>query len=139
FGRREYETAGRLRLTEIIPLSPAALVGNLKVGDYLLAVDGRAIDAHTNLDEQLSYKTGRRVVLNISSSADGADKREVVVRPVNAATEKALLYRQWVEQNRAYVARVSGGRLGYVHMFDMGSGSLGQLYVALDSKNNTPQ
>jgi tricorn protease len=137
FDRREYETAGRLRITEVIPLSPAALTDNIKVGDYLLAVDGRTIDAHTNLDEQLSYKTGRRVVLSVSSSADGADKREVVVRPVNAATEKGLLYRQWVEANRAYVARVSNGRLGYVHMFDMGSGSLAQLYVDLDAENHT--
>ncbi len=136
FDRREYETAGRLRISEVIPLSPAALGGNIKAGDYLLAVDGRAIDAHTNLDEQLAYKAGRRVVLTISSTADGADKREAVVRPVNAATEKGLLYRQWVEQNRAYVARVSGGRLGYVHMFDMGSGSLAQLYVDLDAENH---
>ena len=137
YDRREYETAGRLRITEVIPLSPAALAGNIKVGDYLRAVDGRAIDAHTNLDEQLSYKTGRRVVLAVSSTADGADKREVVVRPINAATEKGLLYRQWVEQNRAYITRVSNGRLGYVHMFDMGSGSLAQLYVDLDAENHT--
>ena len=137
FDRHEYETTGRLRVTEVIPLSPAALAGNVRVGDYLLAVDGRTVDAHTNLDELLSYKTGRRVQLTVASSADGADKREPAVRPVNAATEKGLLYRQWVEQNRAYVARVSNGRLGYVHMFDMGAASLAQLYVDLDAENST--
>ena len=36
--------AGRLRVTEVIALSPAAIAGNIKAGDYLLAVDGRAID-----------------------------------------------------------------------------------------------
>ena len=41
---REYETTGRLRVTEVIALSPAAIAGNIKAGDYLLAVDGRAID-----------------------------------------------------------------------------------------------
>jgi C-terminal processing protease CtpA/Prc len=51
-------------------------------------------------------------------------------------TEKALLYREWVEDKRAYVAKVSGGRLGYVHMFDMGAGSLAQLYVDLDAENH---
>ncbi len=136
FDRAEYERTGRLRVTEIIPLSPAALAGNIKAGDYLLAVDGRTIDARTNLDELLSYKTGRRVLLAIASSADGADKREAAVRPVSATTEKGLLYRQWVEQNRAYVARTSGGRLGYVHMFDMSSASLAQLYVDLDTENH---
>jgi len=57
------------------------------------------------------------------------------VRPVNAATEKGLLYRDWVERNRAYVERASGGRLGYVHMFDMSEASLSQLYVDLDAQN----
>ncbi len=57
--------------------------------------------------------------------------------PINAQTEKALLYREWVEERRAYVAKASGGRLGYVHMFDMGAGSLAQLYVDLDAENQT--
>ncbi|HXG85780.1 MAG TPA: DPP IV N-terminal domain-containing protein, partial [Pyrinomonadaceae bacterium] len=39
FDRSEYETTGRLRITEIIALSPAAVVQNIKVGDYLLSVD----------------------------------------------------------------------------------------------------
>jgi C-terminal processing protease CtpA/Prc len=42
-----------------------------------------------------------------------------------------------VEANREYVARVSGGRLGYVHMFDMGSSSLSQLHVDLDTENHS--
>jgi len=137
FDRKEYETAGRLRITEVIPLSPAALPGNIKAGDYLLAVDGRTIDARINLDELLSYKISRRVSLAISSTADGTGRHEVVVRPVNGATERALLYRSWVERNREYVSKASNGRLGYVHMFDMGSGSLAQLYVDLDVENHS--
>ncbi len=145
FDRAEYETAGRLRVTEVIPLGPAALareatstdrLREIKTGDYLLAVDGRTVDARTNFDELLNYKINRRVVLTVASSADGANKREVAVRPVNTATEKGLLYRKWVEERRAYVARVSGGRLGYVHMFDMSSASLSQLYVDLDAENH---
>jgi len=73
--------------------------------------------------------------LTIASSADGAGKREVVVRPVNGVTERGLLYRQWVERNREYVARASNGRLGYVHMFDMSSASLAQLHIDLDTEN----
>ncbi len=137
FDRKEYETTGRLRITEVIPLSPAALPGNIKAGDYLLAVDGRTIDARTNLDELLSYKINRRVTLAISSTADGNGRHEVAVRPVNGATERALLYRSWVERNREYVSKASNGRLGYVHMFDMGSGSLAQLYIDLDVENHS--
>ena len=135
FDRSEYETAGRLRVTEVIGLSPAAIAGTIKVGDYLLAVDGRAIDQATNLDEALSYKIGRRVSLTVASRADGSDKREVVVRPINGVTERGLLYRQWVDRNREYVSKVSNGRLGYAHMFDMSTASLNQLHIDLDAEN----
>src|SRR5690606_24201698 len=49
------------------------------------------------------------------------------------------LYREWVDQRRAYVDRVSNGTLGYVHMQDMGAGSLAQLYVDLDAENHLKQ
>jgi len=136
FDRHEYETTGRLRVTEVIPLSPAALAREIKPGDYLLAVDGKEAGGRVNLDELLNYKINRRVSVTVANGADGAGRRELAVRPVNAATEKALLYRQWVENNRAYVSRISGGRLGYVHMFDMGSASLSQLHVDLDAENH---
>jgi tricorn protease len=73
------------------------------------------------------------VVLGVSSG--GAD-RDVIVRPVNLATEKGLLYRDWVEHNRAMVARLSNNRLGYAHMPDMGQPSLDQLFIDLDADNH---
>jgi Tol biopolymer transport system component len=137
FDRAEYESAGRLRVTEVIPLGPAALAKEIKSGDYVLAVDGAEISARTNLDELLAFKVNRRVALTVASSTDGANKREVVVRPISTGAEKNLLYRKWVEDNREYVARASGGRLGYVHMPDMSAGSLAQLYIDLDAENQS--
>jgi C-terminal processing protease CtpA/Prc/Tol biopolymer transport system component len=136
FDAAEYETAGRLRIIEVIPLGPAAVAGDIKPADYLLAVDGVAVGPQVNLDQLLEYKIGKRVELTVSSAADGSAKRIVAVRPVNLTTEKNLLYRKWVETRRAYVERVSGGRLGYVHIPDMGEGSLRQLYVDLDAGNH---
>jgi tricorn protease len=135
FDRNEYETNGRLKITEIIPLSPADVSREIKVGDYLLSVDGKTIDARTNLDELLENKVGKRVEIEVSPDANGANRKKVVVKPVSTGAEKNLLYRGWVEANRAYVERASGGRLGYVHLPDMGSGSLAQLYVDLDAQN----
>src|SRR5687767_4054879 len=134
FDRRVYETSGRLRITEVISLSPAAIAGTIKVGDYLTAVDGQNIDRSANLDELLNHKINRRISLTVNTPGDTAN-REVVVRPVNGGTERGLLYRQWVERNREYVARASNGRLAYAHMPDMSSNSLAQLYVDLDAEN----
>jgi tricorn protease len=136
FDRAEYERGGRLRVAEVLPLGPGALSG-IVVGDYLLAVDGTRIDARTNLDSLMLYKTNRRVALSVSGNGVGAATRQVAIRPVSGATEKGLVYRDWVESRRAYVATVSNGRLGYVHMPDMGAGSLAQLYLDLDTENRS--
>ena len=118
----------------MVPLGPAA-IGGVKAGEYLRQVDGRAVDAHTNLDALLDHTIGRRITLSVAAAPTGA-AREVVVKPTDQATEKALRYRQWVEQRREYVAKASGGRLGYVHMFDMSAGALAQLHADLDAENH---
>jgi Tol biopolymer transport system component/C-terminal processing protease CtpA/Prc len=135
FDTAEYETRGRLKVVEVLPLGPAAITRAIQPGQWLLAVDGQAIDGRTNLDRLLEYKVDRRVLLTIGDGPDGANRREVPVRPVRLTTEKGLLYRAWVEQQREYVRAASGGRLGYVHMLDMSQQSLDQLSLDLDSEN----
>ncbi|WP_375446925.1 DPP IV N-terminal domain-containing protein [uncultured Fibrella sp.] len=135
FDRITYENTGKLLVTEVINLGPASLAGTVKPGDYVLAVDGTPIDASTNLDQLLSNKINRRITLAVASAPTAAS-REVSVLPVNLATEKGLLYKQWVQQQRDFVDKASGGRLGYVHMFDMSAESLNQLYIDLDADNH---
>jgi tricorn protease len=135
FDALEYERTGRLKIAEVLPLGPAALGRTIEPGQYLLAVDGVTIDARSNLDRLLDHKIDRRVVLAIADDATGKGRKDVAVRPVNLNTEKGLLYRHWVEQQRAYVLKASNGRLGYVHMPDMGAASLEQLHLDLDAEN----
>jgi C-terminal processing protease CtpA/Prc len=135
FDRRVYEKDGRFKVTEVIPLTPAAIAG-IRAGEFLVSVNGAALGARVNLDQVLSHTINRRVDLEIASDAGGAGRRTVAVRPTNQATEKNLAYRQWVEKNRAYVLKASNGRLGYVHMFDMSDTALSQLHVDLDAENH---
>jgi hypothetical protein len=74
--------------------------------------------------------------LVVAAAANGPT-REVVVKPVDQTNEKFVRYKQWVEGRRAYVAKASGGRLGYVHMIDMSQDSLNQLYLDLDAENRS--
>jgi Tol biopolymer transport system component len=136
FDRQEYERNGRLKITEVIPLTPAAVAG-ITVGELLFKVDGTEIGPRVNLDSVLSHTINRRVELTVGRDTAPAGWRTVAVRPINQATEKNLLYRQWVEANRAYVARASNGRLGYVHMFDMSENALNQLHLDLDAENHS--
>ncbi|HEX4319498.1 MAG TPA: S41 family peptidase, partial [Acidobacteriaceae bacterium] len=133
FEREAYEDGKGLIVREVVPLGPAAIEGSIKSGERLLAVNGSALDAHANLDALLEDQTGRRTVLRIAGK-DGKE-RDVIVQPVDSATEAGLLYRAWVESNRAQVEKLSGGKLGYVHIADMGDRSLKQLYIDLDAQN----
>ncbi|HUK31568.1 MAG TPA: S41 family peptidase [Candidatus Acidoferrum sp.] len=137
FDPAEYAKTGHLRVKEIVPLGPAALAKGIKVGDTVLSVDGTTIGPHTNLDELLDNKSGKRVEIGIASNADGSDKRVVQVQAISRQADLALQYRAWVEQKRAYVDKVSNGRLGYVHMLDMSQASLDRFYLDLDAENST--
>lgn len=136
FDRITYENTGKLLITEVVDLGPVSLVGTVKPGDYLLSVDGTTIDATTNLEQLLSNKINKQTTVTVAAGPS-ATPREVSVMPINLATEKGLLYKQWVQQQRDFVDKASGGRLGYVHMFDMSSESLNQLYIDLDADNHT--
>ncbi len=135
FDRAEFESAGRLKVTNVVPLGPAALAG-IKAGDVITRVDGQTVGSRTNLDALLDHTIDRRVALGVSS-APGGSTRDVVVKPVNQTTEKGLRYRQWADERREYVAKAGNGRLGYVHMYDMSETSLNQLLIDLDAENQS--
>jgi len=132
FEREPFEAGKGLIIREVIALGPSAIEGSIKPGERLVAVDGASIGPHDNLDQLLVGKVGRRTRLTI---AGAGGSREAVVRPVTTVVAAGLVYRQWVNDRRAYVDKISGGKLGYVHIPDMSDQSLAQLYVDLDAQN----
>jgi len=92
------------------------------------------MDPRVNLDELLDHTIGKRVSVAVASSPGGS-VQQLVVKPTDQQTERGLRYRHWVEQKREYVLKASGGRLGYVHMYDMSAGALAQLHGDLDAEN----
>ena len=91
---------------EVISLGPADVEGSIEVWDTLVAVNGRPVAPAANLDDLLMDRAGKRTVLAVRS---GALTREAVLRPVRPAVAAGLLYRQWVNERRAYVEKASGG------------------------------
>jgi Tol biopolymer transport system component/C-terminal processing protease CtpA/Prc len=133
FDRQAYEAGRGLVVREVVNLGPAFVEGSIRAGDTLLAVEGRAIGPTDALDRLLTDRAGRRTELTVRNAAGAT--RQVVLRPVTLTVATGLLYRQWVNDRRAYVEKVSGGRLGYVHIADMSQASLDQLYIDLDAAN----
>lgn len=99
--------------------SPATAVGtDLREGDYVLAIDGIELAGTTNPYQLLRRRSSSQVALlvNVRPQRDGA--RQVLFAPI--ASETKLHYLAWVNRNRARVAEQSGGKLGYIHLPDMG-------------------
>lgn len=86
---------------------------NVNVGDYLLAIDGQEVGAD-NPGKYLVGKVGRTVKITVNSSPNMQGSRTFTVRPV--ASEGELRYISWVEDNRALVSKLSGGKIGYMHV-----------------------
>ncbi|HET7369548.1 MAG TPA: S41 family peptidase [Gammaproteobacteria bacterium] len=139
FDSRAYEQHGQFRISAVVPLSPAGVSGKIQVGDYLLAVDGKRLDADVNLAEMLNYSIGRETKLRIARTPEGRDARTVKVKPIETDQLQKLVYRAWVDHNRDYVSRISNGRLGYIHLPDMSMASLQRFYQAINAQNATKQ
>ncbi len=109
---------------------------NARAGEFILAIDGRPLRDSNDIYETLEGKAGKQVKLKIASSAEGKDAREVVVVPVGS--EFNLRQKAWVEDNRRYVEKMTGGRAGYVHVPDTGGGgwtSFMRYYYAQSNKD----
>ncbi len=97
--------------------SPLAAPGlGIREGDELLAVDGRKVGAKVSPAMCLVNQSGKAVRLTVAR--DGKKKRDVVVQTLGS--EQMLRYRDWVEANRERVHKATRGKVGYVHVPNMG-------------------
>lgn len=97
--------------------SPLLTAGvNVGVGDTILAINGVRLTREVTPNMLLLNRAGEQVVLQVKCKS--GEVREVTVTTLK--NERNLIYRDWVEANRRYVHEKSGGRIGYVHIPDMG-------------------
>lgn len=122
------EAAGRYRIARIFAgqneeddfRSPLTEVGvNVAVGDYVLAIDGEDLPANVNPYRLLRGKANRAVTFTVNSAPTAAGARQVTFQPVSS--ESNLIYLANITRNRERVEKLSGGRLGYIHIPDMGA------------------
>jgi len=100
-------------------LAPGA---GVRAGDALRTVDGHPVDPMTGPGPLLLGAANKPVELGIETAA--GEHRRIVVTPV--ADDLPLRYQGWVADRRSYVHEKSDGRLGYLHVPDMGELGWGQ-------------
>jgi tricorn protease len=85
-----------------------------EVGDYVLAINGHSTEKVANIYQLLEHTAGRTITLTLNDAAVKKESWQAHVKPI--ASESQLRYFNWVEERRAMVDELSGGRIGYVHL-----------------------
>jgi tricorn protease len=114
---------GRYRITKIYdnenwnpdlraPLSAPGV--DVRVGDYIMAINGVELKAPDNIYRLLDGTANRQTNLTVNSTPTMTGARSAVVTPV--ANEQTIRTRAWVETNRRIVDSLSHGQLAYVYL-----------------------
>jgi tricorn protease len=122
----EADPSGYYRLSKILrgdgfrasERSPLVGVGkNVKEGMIVLEIAGVPAKVGTDPYLGLQGRAGQVVSVVVNSKPTKEGATTLYVRPIPSETR--LRYLDWVESNRRYVEKASGGRLGYVHLAAM--------------------
>lgn len=121
-------TAGRYRIAKIFTgendepeyRCPLTQIGvDARVGDYVLAIDGHDLGGNDNPYRLLRNLADRPVELTLNERPTTEGARTVSFVP--RTSEAPLIYNDWVTHNRELVSKLTDGRVGYIHIPDMGS------------------
>ena len=96
----------------------------VKAGQWLVAIDGRPLVKGEDYLRRLQGRAGQEVELSIADAPKVEGARRVVVKAVGNDTR--IRYATWIRETREYVDRKSGGKIGYLHLYDMGGLGLRQ-------------
>lgn len=104
-----------VRVREVLENTPAARKESaLFAGDLITHVDGNPVSQSANFYLPLNHTAKHKVILTVER--DG-DDQQVVIIPTSSIRNQR--YDDWVEERRAITNKISGGRLGYIHIRGM--------------------
>ena len=133
-----------LKIAEILPGSVLAQEDpEIREGDVILAINTEEIPEGSLWYEVLKRKAGKRLLLTIQK---GGKREDIYVKP--SSSDDTALYQRWVRRNEQMVRKLSGGKVGYVHVKAMDSPSFREVFsralgkfrgceaLIVDSRNN---
>ncbi|MDP2238052.1 MAG: PDZ domain-containing protein [Bacteroidales bacterium] len=94
------------------PLTEAGV--DVKEGDYLISINGHDITTKDNPYYFLENLADKDVEISVSSSGSATGARTSTIKTISSELE--LKYHNWVIERRSMVDKLSGGRIGYIHV-----------------------
>ena len=124
-----------LKVQEIVKGGPFDKASSkLAAGDVIISIDGVEILKGMDYYPLLNRKAGERTLVGILKAS--GEKTDMVVVPISSSAFSDLLYKRWVKHNAEKVQKLSGGRLGYVHIEGMDDASFRTVYSDILGRYN---
>jgi tricorn protease len=129
-GARVSPVEGGLRIDSILraeadlvaQLPPLRRPGvDVKEGDVIRLVDGRPVASLADLQTALAAKAGQQVRLDLTRAGRALS---AIVEPMTQGGNREAHYADFVQGKIAEAERLSGGRIGYLHLRAMGPDDL---------------
>ncbi|MBW8333882.1 MAG: PDZ domain-containing protein [Prolixibacteraceae bacterium] len=99
---------------------------NVKEGDYLIAINGTELTMSMNPYELLENTLGKTVEITVNPKPQTEGAKTYTIKPI--ASELELLNLNWVNERRAMVDKLSGGKIGYIHVPNTSTDGNRELY-----------
>lgn len=116
-----------IRIDEILLNSPFDnFQSKAKAGDIIEKIDGDSV-ALRDYFELLAGKTGKNTLISLYSPSTG-NRWEEVIKPISSGVLQNMLMDRWLRHRAEEVEKLSGGRLGYVHIASMSDASFRKMY-----------
>ncbi|NMH65811.1 S41 family peptidase [Shewanella salipaludis] len=129
-GARLLQTSAGVKIAHIYQTDPelpsqAAPLRRMGVdareGDIISAINGQKVADLAEVSRVLRNQAGKQVLLALSRNRQ---QHKTVVTPIATQADAKLRYLDWVEHNAAKVREASRGKIGYLHLYAMGSGDI---------------
>lgn len=105
---------------------------NIQSGDILTSINGKAIDTQMNREYYLAQPSiDEEVTLGLRR---GNQNLEVKIHPRSTGAMRVNLYDEWIAGNQKRVDQQTKDRVAYIHMKNMGLGSLEQFLIEATSE-----
>jgi tricorn protease len=135
FADGEGESKGR-KVAVIAPKGPADEAG-LRVGDEIIAIEGKKVGADTDLDALLAGTVGKEIRVRFRPITEEGlgDAREERLTPISQGKLQAMRYVQMTNTAGKTVGKETKGHVGYIHLSAMDPTNLAKFQRAVSNWN----
>jgi tricorn protease len=135
--------AGRYKITKIYqgenwnertrsPLTDQGVA--VKEGDYIIELNGFDVTLKDNPYQFLENTAGKKIEIKVSPTGSATAARSYIIKPTRS--ELGLRYLDWVNSRRAMVDKLSGGKIGYIHVPDTAIQGNRELFKGIYSQSH---